>query len=316
MCAAVNLGRLGAVFGLLWRALLAAVAIIAATRATGGVPNGQTTVVTTPARMHTVVLDPGHGGDEIGAAGNGLLEKDSNLDMAFRVKALLEMHGVRVVMTRESDSRAVAVPQGTPPISFALTRRDLQARVDLANGEHADLFLSLHSNGSPSSAERGVEVWYDAQRPFGGQNQRLGQLVLDDVTARLAAAGYAGLSRGLKEDSCWRLFQGRCFSLFVLGPARDMRRQPLQGGSPSPASPRGQADQATPAAEGTADVQAAQAGALTRPSEMPGVLAELLFVSNPADAALLQSDAIRDALAAGVADAVLTVLAEQDAAPP
>src|SRR5205823_4472658 len=157
---------------------------------------------------------------------------------------------------------AVAVPQGTQVGSFPLTRLDLQARVDLANSEHADLFLSLHSNGSTSGAERGVEVWYDAQRPFVAQNQRLAQLVLDDVTARLAGAGHPGLSRGLMEDSCWRLFQGRCFSLFVLGPARDVRRQPGQGGQPSPAGPSGPAGQAAPAGQGAADSQAAQAGAL------------------------------------------------------
>jgi N-acetylmuramoyl-L-alanine amidase len=257
------------------------------------------------------VLDPGHGGDEVGAAANGLLEKESNLDLAFRVKALLEARGIHVVLTRQSDSRAIAVPQATPPGSFPLTRLDLQARVDLANSEHADLFLSLHSNGSTSAAERGVEVWYDAQRPFAAQNQRLAQLVLDGVTTRLAAAGDPGLSRGLKEDSCWRLFQGRCFSLFVLGPARDVRRQPGQGGQPTATDPGGRAGQAAPAGPGASAGQDAQAGALTRPTEMPGALAELLFISNPADAALLQTDAIRVVLAAGVADAVLAYLAEQ-----
>jgi N-acetylmuramoyl-L-alanine amidase len=298
------------VYGLVVNALLALVALIAAAPAAGG---GRTTVRRAQPGVHTVVLDPGHGGDEIGAAANGLLEKDSNLDMAFRVKALLEAHGVRVVMTRQNDSRAVAVPSGTQPGSFPLTRLDLQARVDLANTEHADLFLSLHSNGSASGAERGVEVWYDAQRPFAAQNQRLAQFVLDGVTARLDAAGHPGLSRGVKDDQCWRQFQGRCFSLFVLGPAREVRRPLGPGGQASPVGAGGQTGQAAPAVQSAAGGQDAQAGALTRPTEMPGALAELLFISSPADAALLESDAIRDVLAAGVADGVLTYLAEQDA---
>src|SRR5439155_24680585 len=133
-----------------------------------------------------------------------------------------------------------------------------------------------------------VKDSYDAQSAFAAQKLRLTQIVLDWVTVRVAAAGHPGISRGLQDDSCWGTFQGRCFSLFVLGPARDVRRQPGTGGQPSPAGPGGQAGQAAPAGQNAADGQDAQAGALTRPTEMPGALAELLFISSPADAALLE----------------------------
>ena len=93
--------------------------------------------------IRTVVIDPGHGGEESGArSAAGLLEKDLTLAVASRVKALLEARlGVRVVLTRDGDT---AVPS--------------DRRAALANNNKADIFISLHANGSPSAALRGAQV--------------------------------------------------------------------------------------------------------------------------------------------------------------
>lgn len=93
--------------------------------------------------IRTVVIDPGHGGEEPGArSADGLLEKHLTLAVAQRVKALLEARlGVRVVLTRDEDT---TVPS--------------DRRAALANNNKADLFISLHANGSPSAALRGAQT--------------------------------------------------------------------------------------------------------------------------------------------------------------
>ncbi|MBM3750491.1 MAG: hypothetical protein FJW21_04830 [Acidimicrobiia bacterium] len=96
-----------------------------------------------PPGIQTVVIDPGHGGDEPGArSADGLLEKHLTLAVAQRVKALLEARlGLRVVLTRDEDT---SVPS--------------DRRAALANNNKADLFISLHANGSPSAALRGAQA--------------------------------------------------------------------------------------------------------------------------------------------------------------
>jgi N-acetylmuramoyl-L-alanine amidase len=191
------------------------------------------------AGVRTIVLDPGHGGEEIGAASAiagmpNLLEKDSNLAFAFRLRELLEGDGFRVVMTREADSRAVGFVRPDPATvnssstspTITVARSDLQARVDFANGNKGDLFLSLHSNDSGDISENGVEVWYCADREDGAANAVLAQLLLDNALAGLRAYGYAATNRGTKEDRYFRVRNGRNFHLFVLGPKNEDARHP------------------------------------------------------------------------------------------
>ena len=231
-----------------------------------------------------VVVDPGHGVEEVGAAANGVVEKHSNLDMALRVEAVLAAQGVRVALTRRADVRAFAgeYQLGT----FNVTRRDLQARIDLANESNADVFVSLHSNGAASSAERGIETYYNSTRPFADQSRSLATLVQASVIDEVAAAGYTVTDRGAKDDSCLRGFQGRCVPLFVLGPARVTNGAELVQRDPG----------------------AGAVATSSRATEMPGVLVELLFISSPADAALLQSEDVRNAMARGVARGVIEFL--------
>ncbi|MCX7827427.1 MAG: N-acetylmuramoyl-L-alanine amidase, partial [Verrucomicrobiae bacterium] len=87
--------------------------------------------------LRTIVLDPGHGGDDQGSrARNGLLEKHLTLDMARRLHALLAAKGYCVLLTR-TDDRDMA----------------LQSRSAFARGNHADLFVSIHFNSVTSSSE-------------------------------------------------------------------------------------------------------------------------------------------------------------------
>jgi N-acetylmuramoyl-L-alanine amidase len=238
-----------------------------------------------------VVIDPGHGADEVGAAAGGVVEKTSNLELAFRVEALLQAQGVRVQLTRRADERAYSGPQDG---GFNSTRRDLQARVDLANDAGADLFVSIHSNGSASSADRGIETYYNSQRPFAEQNRALAASLQAALVSEMSAAGYLVSDRGYKDDACLRAFQGRCFPLFVLGPPRITTRDEVlrRGGDPS-----------------TFGFATGADAVGSRATLMPGALVELLFISNPVDNALLSSEEARAALARGVTRGILEFLA-------
>ena len=94
--------------------------------------------------IRTVVIDPGHGGQDTGVIGaGGTAEKDITLATARRLRATLEGRlGVRVILTREED-RSLA----------------LDDRVSMANNNKADLFLSLHVNGSFRPATQGAAIY-------------------------------------------------------------------------------------------------------------------------------------------------------------
>jgi N-acetylmuramoyl-L-alanine amidase len=95
--------------------------------------------------IRTVVIDPGHGGDEAGARGAaGTLEKDITLAVARRLRAMIESRlGLRVFQTRDDD-RAMA----------------LDDRSAYANSQRADLFVSLHANAALRPTLKGAEVYY------------------------------------------------------------------------------------------------------------------------------------------------------------
>jgi N-acetylmuramoyl-L-alanine amidase len=90
--------------------------------------------------IHTVVIDPGHGGSDRGTHGRSSFEKEMTLDVARRVERDLAGSGLRVILTRTSD-KTVA----------------LEDRVEFARAKAADLFVSIHFN-SGGSAE-GIETY-------------------------------------------------------------------------------------------------------------------------------------------------------------
>lgn len=99
--------------------------------------------------ISVIVLDAGHGGNDPGAHYAGVYEKDITLKVVLRLGKRIEqeMQGVKVVYTRTTDK------------SLAPTKQeDLQARADIANKAGGDLFLSVHVNASPFAAARGAET--------------------------------------------------------------------------------------------------------------------------------------------------------------
>ena len=94
-------------------------------------------------RVHTVVVDPGHGGRDPGATGlGGLREKDVNLSIAKRLARRLEDRGFNVVLTRDDDRSL-----------------DLEERTAIAESAGGDVFISIHANSSSRSKTRGIEIY-------------------------------------------------------------------------------------------------------------------------------------------------------------
>lgn len=103
----------------------------------------------------SVVLDPGHGGHDPGAVG-AVIEKAVVLDVSLRVRQYLQMAGINVIMSRESDSEL-----------SANKNTDLNARAALGyNG--AQLFVSIHANSMPPASilrGYGIETWWNNNNP-------------------------------------------------------------------------------------------------------------------------------------------------------
>ena len=97
----------------------------------------------------TIVVDPGHGGEDPGKVGsNDVLEKDLNLQIAQKVIKLLEKEGVTVVTTREDDN----VPTSK--------RKDLEQRIKLINETKPELAVCIHQNSFPNATVKGAQVFY------------------------------------------------------------------------------------------------------------------------------------------------------------
>jgi N-acetylmuramoyl-L-alanine amidase len=96
------------------------------------------------AKVDVVVVDPGHGGENLGSVGpSGYTEKQANLEIARKLKDRLEAAGIEVFLTRNED------------VFLSLERR-----TEIANSVEADLFISVHANGYRGSEARGFEVYF------------------------------------------------------------------------------------------------------------------------------------------------------------
>lgn len=96
-------------------------------------------------QVNTVVIDPGHGGNDTGAVGaGGVKEKDIALDIAIRLRDKLKTQGLfRILLTRDKD-----------------TTLSLKKRVQFANRQNADLFISIHVNSLPFESRPFVETYF------------------------------------------------------------------------------------------------------------------------------------------------------------
>ena len=212
-----------------------------------------------------IVIDPGHGGHDTGTISTGgMREKDLVLDVARRLKAYIKNNypDVEVIMTRESD-RFVA----------------LEERTAIANSKRADLFISIHANASPSRVASGVETFFlspdrapaEDLQAAARENARIASDKLTDKPEPMFASVTVGN----------RVSESRELARYIqAGLVRGIGAQ-----SPRTAMNRGVKHAPFVVLLGAA---------------MPSVLAEVSFLSNPKDEALLQTGQFRERVAASL----------------
>ncbi|MCX5717972.1 MAG: N-acetylmuramoyl-L-alanine amidase [Nitrospirae bacterium] len=227
--------------------------------------------------VKTIVLDPGHGGYDPGAVGpNGLYEKDIVLDIALKVRTILSKNkNFRILMTRDKD---VFIP--------------LVERTAFANSKNADLFISIHVNASPKKTARGVETY-------------LLNWTNDEESIRVAARENAISLKKMKE-------QMKKYKSDVDIMLSDLRRDLKRDESIKLAN-YVQGSIVSTLGENYNDIKnLGVKNALFYVlfgARMPSVLAEVSFISNPAEEKLLSKEDYKTHIAKAMAEGVNTYAA-------
>lgn len=212
-------------------------------------------------KIGRIVIDAGHGGHDTGTIGpTGLMEKDLCLDVALRLGKIIQ--------------------QRLPSAEVVFTREDdsfipLERRTEIANEAKADLFISVHANSSQDRQARGIETYYlnftgssDAMEVASRENALSANSVhdLQDIVAKIARSEKIEESRDLAtmiQDSLSR----RMESLNRGDRNRGVRKAPF---------------------------------VVLIGADMPSVLAEISFLSNPSDEKWLKNPENRQRVADGL----------------
>ena len=155
-------------------------------------PRPQTRTVVVPEGSRpstTIVIDAGHGGfDRGGIPRQRVPESMMNLDVAQRLKAVLQAYGYRVVMTRDSD---VFIPLGT--------------RVAIANSYQDAIFVCVHFNATARSSASGIETYFYSSQ----------SLPLASAIHYYVAGGAPSANRGVRRRGFFVLRNTRIPSVLV-----------------------------------------------------------------------------------------------------
>jgi N-acetylmuramoyl-L-alanine amidase len=220
-------------------------------------------------KIGRIVIDAGHGGHDTGTIGpTGLMEKDLCLDVALRLGKMIQ--------------------QKLPGAEIVYTRSDdtfipLEDRTRIANDAKADLFVSIHANSSPDHAARGVETYYlnmrgsaDAMEVAARENAVSQQGIhdLEDIVKKIARTEKIDESKELAAD------------------IQDSLSKRIQR-TAKPVKNRG--------------VRKAPFVVLIG-ADMPSILTEISFLSNPADEQLLKKPEHRQRVAEGLYQGVADYL--------
>ncbi len=121
-----------------------------------------------------IYLDPGHGGLDPGAIYKDIEEEDINLEIAKKLRTVLESEGAIVYLTREGDYDLA--------VNNAVNRKrsDLSRRGNIINRSMCDLYLSIHLNADTSTTWKGAQVFYDDVNPKNKKIAEIMQMVLKE----------------------------------------------------------------------------------------------------------------------------------------
>jgi N-acetylmuramoyl-L-alanine amidase len=113
------------------------------------------TVSETVSKRHTIVIDPGHGGEDPGATANGATEKVLNLEVSFKLKDFLALSSARTIMTRTED-----VLLYKPGEEDRKKFYDLRNRLDIARNAQNGIYVGIHMNKFPIEKYHGLQTFY------------------------------------------------------------------------------------------------------------------------------------------------------------
>lgn len=134
-----------------------------------------------PAQIRTMIIDPGHGGEDGGAVSvTGTYESEINLSVALKLREIAGLYGVPVVMTRQSGD--IAYPDAADTVK-ARKRADQDARIELINSVSDGILISIHQNK------------YTDERPFGAQVLYAPTAGSEELAASMQEAMIAYLNR-------------------------------------------------------------------------------------------------------------------------
>ena len=226
--------------------------------------------------VHTIVIDPGHGGVETGAIGpGGVQEKELTLELARELAAKLGRLGVQTVLTRTDD-----------------TLVKLDDRSAIANQNRADLFISIHLNSSLGAGASGTETYFLSPQ---ASDPRAASSAATENTAPSApatsdAAGGAGAPSAAEQQDVdlilWDLAQSRHlaesqrFATMIQTQLNEALQIKDRGVKQAPFR-------------------------VLKGATMPAVLVELGFINNPEEEKKLQDAVYRDQ----ILDALVTAIA-------
>lgn len=108
----------------------------------------------------TIVIDPGHGGEDPGASENDIIEKHLNLDVSLKLNSFLTGAGYNTILTRTEDKLLYKQGEENRKKFF-----DLRNREEIANTYENSLFVSIHMNKFPASYCKGLQTFYSENNP-------------------------------------------------------------------------------------------------------------------------------------------------------
>ncbi len=161
----------------------------------------------------TVVIDPGHGGSDLGAYSNVCEEKDLCLKTSLRLRHFLELYGYNVIMTRTTDEYV-----------------SLKKRVVISNLSKGQIFVSIHFNSAHNHTANGVEVFYypNADQNRLHRSKQLAQLLMYKLIVYTGAK-----SRGIKKGNFCVIRETTIPSVLIEGGfiTNDVERKLIQNNS-------------------------------------------------------------------------------------
>jgi N-acetylmuramoyl-L-alanine amidase len=238
-----------------------------------------------PLEGKVIIVDPGHGGSDSGAVQNGYLEKNLNSQFAAKFADKLQKLGAKIIYTRQ------------PNVDQYIS---LQDRAAFANQQHADLFISIHHDSNDSPSPSGFSIHYSSYRPA---------IEVNDVYV---------LSNGIKYPFIKEVTDQKYFivqdgssqkQISYLGEANALDPTPSHAAIVSKELSEvfvkalvypGINPTTTYSSTGIRDANLY----ITRWTNMPSVLIELGFISNPTQVKLLANSSVQDSRAQALANSI------------